>query len=265
MPLNLVAYLNRIGFEKNLQATPACFEDLHLAHATRIPFENLDILLGRPIRIDLDSIQGKLIQAKRGGYCFEQNLLFATVLESIGLPVTFLAARVRYRVHRVLPRTHVLLLVDVHGSKWIADVGFGTVGLLKPIPLTHGHENSQFGWRYRLIEKSGTWALQSLEREGWMDLYAFTMEPQDLVDLEMANHYVSTFPQSRFVQTLIAQRSTTTERRMLRNLDLIVDRGGETETRTLSDQGELVRVLAEQFDLYFPDATRFRIPALEIS
>ena len=96
---------------------------MHLAHATHITFENLDILLGRPILLDLTSVTAKLIHACRGGYCFEQNALLAAVLETIGFPVKRLAARVRMGSNEIRPRSHMLLAVDVEGESWLADVG----------------------------------------------------------------------------------------------------------------------------------------------
>jgi N-hydroxyarylamine O-acetyltransferase len=143
--IDLPAYLDRIGCPGEWPPTLETLNQLHLYHTTRITFENLDILQGRPIRIDLNSIQAKLVTARRGGYCFEQNRLFAAVLEAIGFSVTFLAARVRYRSQRTLPRTHVLLKVEVGRRPWIADVGFGTVGPLQPIPLMANKVREQFG------------------------------------------------------------------------------------------------------------------------
>ena len=120
--LDLPAYLERIGYAGDLNPSRSVLEALHLAHATHIPFENLDILLGRPIRLDLASLQAKLVKDRRGGYCFEQNLLFSAVLRQLGFSVTSLAARVRYRTTTLLPRTHMLLLVDLAGERWLADV-----------------------------------------------------------------------------------------------------------------------------------------------
>src|SRR5688572_327227 len=117
--LDLAAYLARTGLAAVPPATPAGLAELHLAHATHIPFENLDVLLGRPIRLDLDSLQQKLVRDRRGGYCFEQNMLFAAVLEAVGFRVSRLAARVRYRTTRLLPRTHMLLLVDADGGPYL--------------------------------------------------------------------------------------------------------------------------------------------------
>src|SRR5688500_1067883 len=95
--LDLAAYLARVGLATAPAPTAAGLAELHLAHATHIPFENLDVLLGKPIRLDLASLQQKLVRDRRGGYCFEQNLLFAAVLEAVGFRVSRLAARVRYR------------------------------------------------------------------------------------------------------------------------------------------------------------------------
>src|SRR4029077_17046769 len=132
----------------------------HLAHATHIPFENLDVMLRRPIRLDLASIESKLFHNRRGGDCFEQNLLFAAALELLGFSVTLLAARVRFGAQRILPRTHVALAVDVEGDRWLADLGFGSCGLLVPIPFVAA-EYQQFAWTYRLGRESDLWVLRA--------------------------------------------------------------------------------------------------------
>lgn len=259
--LDLRAYLSRIGYAGDLHPTHAVLEAIHLAHATHIPFENLDILLGRPILLDLDSLQTKLVAAKRGGYCFEQNLLLAAALEELGFSVQRLAARVRYRTQQILPRTHMLLLVNVDGASWLADVGFGAEGLLMPVPFASDHVARQSAWTYRVVGEAGQWTLQSRRDQTWADLYAFTLEPQQPVDYEMANHYVSTHPNSRFVRTLTAQRLTPETRYVLRNRELTVDRGHATTTRVLGDDDELLAVLAETFGLNFPPKTRFHYRA----
>jgi N-hydroxyarylamine O-acetyltransferase len=242
--VDLDAYFARIGWEGDPRPTLRTLQELHLAHATHIPFENLDILLGRPIHIDLESIQAKLIVAKRGGYCFEQNTLLAAVLERLGFHVTRLAAR-------------MLLKVNVDDSAWLADVGFGSAGLLQPFPLIAGQVFRQFAWSYRLVESQGLWCLQLLRGETWQDIYAFTMEPQHPVDFEIANHYVSTHPLSRFTQNLVVQLPTPSARYALVNREFTIDRGEEVSSRTISDDEELLRVLAESFGLEFPQGTRF--------
>ena len=257
VPLDLPAYLARIGYTGDLAPTRATLDALHAAHATSIPFENLDILLGRPIRLDLASLQAKLVAGRRGGYCFEQNALFAAVLERVGFAVTRLAARVRFRTDRVLGRTHMTLRVDVDGEPLLADVGFGGEGPLLPVPFD-GTEARQYAWSYRIVADAGAHRLQSCRGgEGWEDLYIFTQEPQLPVDYEIANHYTSTHPASRFVLALTAQRAAPDGRRILRNLDYAFDRGETMDTRVLANDDELLVVLAADFGLVFPAGTRF--------
>jgi N-hydroxyarylamine O-acetyltransferase len=255
---DLGAYLARTGYTGDLAPTRDTLEGLHLAHATRVPFENLDILLGRPVLLDLDSLQAKLIRGKRGGYCFEQNTLFAAALERVGFRVTRLAARVRWGATRVLPRTHMLLEVDVLSEPWLADVGFGGEGLLKPLPLTPGQPVRHYDQSYRLTEEAGLWVLQAQGAAGWGDLYAFTREPQYAVDFEMANHFTSTHPSSVFVRTPTVQLPTPEARYVLRGQEFTVLRGEASSSRTVEDGEELLRLLAEVFGLVFPEGTRFR-------
>lgn len=257
MEFDLAAYLERIGYAGMLRPDYPTLKALHLAHATHIPFENLDILLGRPVSLHAGSLQAKLVKGGRGGYCFEQNLLFAAALAETGFSVRQLAGRVRYRTHRILPRTHMLLLVESDGANWIADVGFGLEGLMLPLPFASGQESRQFRWTYRAVEESGHWVVQSQEDQSWNDLYAFSLEPQHLADFEMANYYVSTHPESRFVQTLTAQLPTPEARFLLRNREFTVDRGDTAQSRVLADDDELLTVLAETFGLGFPPGTRF--------
>lgn len=249
--LDLAAYLDRVGLAVAPPATAAGLAELHLAHATHVPFENLDVLLGRPIRLDLTHLQRKLVHDRRGGYCFEQNVLFAAVLEALGFRVTGLAARVRYRATKLLPRTHMLLAVEADGAAWLADVGFGGSGPLLPLRLDDRGEQRQFLWSYRIADEGPARVLQAGVPGGWQDFYAFTAEPQELVDFEVANHYVSTHPDSAFTKTLAAQRPTPEARFILRNRELTVERGTGTETRTVGDD-ELPDVLATMFGLTLP-------------
>jgi len=256
--LDLDAYLRRIGYAGERRPTLAALEAVHLAHATTIPFENLDILLGRGVRLDMASLQAKLVAGGRGGYCFEQNLLFAAALERIGFGVTRLAARVRYRARALMPRTHMTLIADAGGIRWLCDVGFGGEGLMKPVPFGSGEAARQFAWSYRVVPEGGAWVLQSLREGSWLDLYAFTMEPQHHVDYVVANHFTSTHPESRFVRTLTAQLSKPEVRWVLRGMELVEDRGERVTTRVLSGEEELLSLLERTFGLRFPPGTRFK-------
>ena len=163
---------------------------------------------------------------------------------TLGFAVTPLAARVHYRTPQTLPRTHMLLLVHADGADWLSDVGFGGEGLLLPVPLGSGEPSRQFAWTYRAAERHDTWMLQSLRDGAWEDMYAFTREPQELADYEMANYWVSTHPSSRFVQTLTVQLPGVEVRHVLRNRELTQDRGSTTTTRTIVGAEELPAVLA---------------------
>jgi len=256
--LDLDAYFDRIGYSGDRAPTRATLDALHEAHATHIPFENLDIHLGVPIRLDLGSLVRKLVVGRRGGYCFEQNRLFATVLQTLGFTVSTLAARVRFGATSVLPRTHMTLRVDVAGEALLADVGFGAQGPLLPVPFGEGRQSRQHAWTYRVASEAGSHVLQSRTGAAWSDLYAFTLEPHVSADYEMANHYTSTYPSSRFVQLLIAQRIAPEVRRVLRDREYCEHRGERVTCRTLASDDELLDVLAKEFDLRFAPGTRFR-------
>jgi N-hydroxyarylamine O-acetyltransferase len=256
-PLALDRYLHRLAYAGSLDPSYGTLEALHVAHATHIPFENLDVLLGRGVDLSLDALQRKLVDAGRGGYCFEQNLLFGAVLEELGFSVTPLAARVRSDSTTVLPRTHMLLLVETDRGRSIADVGFGGEGLLQPVPFEPGTVSPQFLWAYRVIEEGRGFVLQSRRGDDWRDLYAFTLEPQERVDYEVANYWISTHPTSRFVHTLTVQMPTPDARWIIRNREMLVERGGESETRAIRDQAELLALLASRFGIHLPTGTAF--------
>jgi N-hydroxyarylamine O-acetyltransferase len=256
MSFDVEAYLARIGYDGPVEPTLEALDAIHFAHATTIPFENLDILLGRPIRLDLASLQGKLVRDRRGGYCFEHNTLFAAALEAVGFGVTHLGARVRFGARGVTARTHMALLVEADGRGRLADVGFGGGGILRSLPIEPGPDLEQFGWRFRLVDDDGVRVLQTHRPNGWVDLYAFTLEPQYPVDEEMANHFTSTHPSSPFTRTLTAQLSGPERSLILRGRKLVEETPfGETSSQVRED--ELLDVLAERFTLSLPPGTRF--------
>jgi N-hydroxyarylamine O-acetyltransferase len=262
--LDVDRYLRRIGMAGHpALRTPslASLTALHEAHVASIPFENLDVLLGRPVRLDLASVEAKLVAARRGGYCFEHNTLFMAVLENLGFEVTSLAARVRMGAAGLRPRTHMLLRVDLPDRQFLADVGFGGDGPLRPIPLDAAGEVQVGATSCRLRREGDLWVLQGNMGGDWTDLYAFNLERHFPADYEMANHYTSTHPQSRFVRNLIVQRSQRDRRIVLLNRDLMVRApGSATTASTLKDPEELLQALETHFGLSFPPGTRFARP-----
>jgi N-hydroxyarylamine O-acetyltransferase len=258
--LDLDAYLARIGERRPLVPGLDALVAVHRAHCAAIPFENLDILLGREVALDLPALEAKLVRGRRGGYCFEQNTLFGAALESMGYRVRSLAARVRAGTTEVRPRTHMLLQVDLPEGAFLADVGFGGDGPVHPIPLAEGSETWVGGMGHRLRREGDLRVLEGNTGGGWADLYAFTLEPHFPVDFEMANHFTSTHPRSAFVLHLTVQRSWPERRVILRNRDLSVRENGVTRTTTVRDPEHLLEVLAAHFGLVFPAGTRFRRP-----
>jgi N-hydroxyarylamine O-acetyltransferase len=250
---DLDAYLARTGRPDVARtADLATLRRLHEAHLGQIPFENLDVRLGRAGGLDLESLQGKMVRRRRGGYCFEQNTLFAAVLRALGFAVDTLEARVRPPgALAPLPRTHMLLAVTANGRRWLTDVGFGGDGPLEPVPLD-GAESVQPGGAYVAAEEAG--GVRVLRRrgaagdDGWVDLYAFTLTPALPVDFQVAHHYTSTFPRSPFVNTLTAQRTTAELRQMLRGRSYVEKRGTAEVRRELGDD-QVVALLRDDFGL----------------
>jgi N-hydroxyarylamine O-acetyltransferase len=194
----LDAYLERIG----LSGRPGIAE-VHRAHATSIPFENLDPFRGRPVSLEPGDLQRKLIADRRGGYCFEHNLLLKAALEALGAEVEPILARVGDRGTE-RSRTHLLLRVQVEGEVWHADVGFGRGTLLEPIPFGPGEEHEQEGWRFRVIADGPELVLRTMTDGEWVDGYTFVPEPVPLIDIETSNWYTATHPRSPFVSAGIS-------------------------------------------------------------
>jgi N-hydroxyarylamine O-acetyltransferase len=204
--LDLQAYLERIG----LTARPAAANELHRAHVTSIPFENLDPRRGIPVSLAPEDLERKLVRDRRGGYCFEQNLLLKAGLEALGARAEPMLARVRVGSSpgSPRPRTHLVLRVQADGGDWHADAGFGHGTLLEPIPFGPGGPYTQSGWEFRVVEEGPELVLQAAQDGGWIDLYGFVPEPVPFVDIETSNWFTCTYPRSPFVTGLIvsAQR-----------------------------------------------------------
>lgn len=151
----------------------------------------------------------------------------------------------------------MILAIDIGGVRWLADVGFGGDTLLEPVSFDDHEPVQQGAWGFRLVDDGDVRVLWGLRGDGWLDLYAFTEEPQLPVDYEVANHYTSTWPRSPFVTKIIAQRSGLDERWMLIDDELRVERPDGTERWVVASPGERLSILAERFDLVFPAGTTF--------
>ena len=268
---DLDAYFGRIGDQGPRDPTLATLNRIVEAHVRTIPFENLDILLGKGISVELPDIERKLVHDRRGGYCFEQNSLLQHVLLELGFEVRALSARVRAQKPREFtpPRTHLFLRVELDGQAWLVDVGVGSMSptaalrLELDTPQPTPHET-------RRIVASGDWQgfdrrspdavlyHQILYGDTWNDVCEFTLEEMFPIDRELGNWFTSTHPASHFRSTINVARSTRTGRVTLQARELkhrAAD--GKAAGRTLESPEELIEVLLQEFGLQFPDGTRF--------
>ncbi|MFD6886402.1 arylamine N-acetyltransferase [Streptomyces sp. NPDC059957] len=250
--LDLDAYLARIGWDSGeLRADLATLKAVHRAHTGAITFESLDVLFGRPVGLDVKTVEDKLVHERRGGYCYEQNTLLAAALQRIGFEVSGRGARNRTRGDALTAVTHAVLVVTVDGEPWLCDAGFGWQGPREPVPLTSpGAEVRQGEWAFRVREESeGVLALGARREGAWRDLYAFTPQPYHPVDYVVLNHYSSSHPRSSFVGRVVVQRQGDFERKALvgRELSRLFP-DGRVERRDVPAE-ELLALLGREFGL----------------
>jgi N-hydroxyarylamine O-acetyltransferase len=256
---DLSAYFARIRYDGPRTPTLETLRAIQLLHPQAIAFENLNPLLGIPVPLDIDSLQEKLVRSRRGGYCFEHNGLLFQALRALGFRVSGLAGRVVWNnpPDTIPPRSHMVLRVELDEGTYIADVGFGMsptacLRLVPDIVQETPHES------FRLLEKDGVYTLQCNLKGQWMSFYMFDLQEQAPVDYQVANHYVSTWPTSHFVTSLIAARATPDGRCGLRNNRLSIHtRNGESEQRVLASAAEISGVLKDLFGVVVPDEPAF--------
>lgn len=255
--IDLDAYLRRIGYSGPREATLDALRHLHARHTETLPFENLDPLLGRPVSLEASALESKLVRGGRGGYCFEHNLLFGYALRQLGFRVTWLAARVLWNMPEdaLTPRSHMLLLVEVDGEPFIADVGFGAWTLTAPLRLETNVEQMTPHEPFRLVQADGGYRLQSRTGIGWRTLYRFDLEEQTLADYKMINYYLSTSPDSHFRRYVYMARPGHGRRYVLVNNQFSVHHmNGATERHLLTSPVELRAAMESVFRVRLPDA-----------
>jgi len=273
---DLDAYFSRIDDQGSREPTLDTLNRLIAAHVRTIPFENLDILLGRSVSVELEDIEAKLVHNRRGGYCFEQNTLFQQVLLALGFSARSISARVRLQQPRsFMPaRTHLFLRVELNGQSWLVDVGVGALSptcalqLTLDVPQPTPHET-------RRVVAVGEWSgfdqrapnavlfHQVLLDDTWEDICEFTLEEMHPIDRQLGNWFTSAHPDSYFRNQLVVARATETGRVTLLNREL-KHRGadGRAEIRLLQTDEEVLAVLNAEFGLSFPVGTSFDYPVL---
>lgn len=260
--MNLDAYFERIGWRGSRAATPEVLAGLVAHHVRAIPFENLDVLLGDKPRLDLGSLERKLVAARRGGYCYEHATLFAAVLAELGFAVRTHSARVVMVTPRsAAPRTHMFLSVgDV-----VLDPGFGAAAPRAPVPLdgtpAGGHRivRNAHGDADDLAHDLAHEIM--LEHEG-QRLWTSSLEHDIPIDFEMANHFTATHPASHFTQSLMMRAYTADGQVRIRNRDVTLIRGAETQTFQLSDRAQLRELVATHFGFDLPAIESLHVPSV---
>jgi len=255
--LDLDGYLERVGYRGPRDASIETLHALHLAHATSIPFENLDILLGRSISLDLESLQRKLIAERRGGYCFEQNMLFRAGLRSLGYRITSLQGRVirGLAIDAPRPAIHMLLQVELPEGIYLADVGFGNLAptcalLLEPqIEQETPHEVMRF------IDVGGELTLQARLKHGWEHIYRVIPYPRYDGEYEITNWYTGTHPETPYQGNIILAKPGPNRTRItMYNARVTVrDADGRADKRWLENESEYRDVLRAEFGLNMSD------------
>ncbi|CAB3726229.1 Arylamine N-acetyltransferase [Paraburkholderia graminis C4D1M] len=253
--LNLDNYFARIGYAGPRAPTLEVLQAIHRLHPRAIPFENLNPLTRRAVKLDLESVETKLVDDHRGGYCFEQNTLLANVLQELGFRVTPLIGRVLWgrEPGAVTPRTHMVLRIDLDNEAWIADVGLGSVTLTSPLRLSPGLAQRTDLGIFRLADASRDALYLEVQArdENWSRAYRFDLHPVEWIDYETSNWYTSTSPEAIFASNLIVCRVLSGTRLTLLN-DQVNERAADGSLigeQRLASADELAACLRERFGL----------------
>jgi N-hydroxyarylamine O-acetyltransferase len=274
---DLARYFERTGYSGPTAPSLDNLNALIVAHVCSIPFENLDILLGRPILLDPAAIEQKLITRRRGGYCFEQNTFLMSVLQALGYRVTPISARVRVGRSRdeTPSRTHCFLRVELAAGSWLVDVGVGglspgaalrlSLDVVQPTPHEPRRITSAGEWQgLELRAPDARLFHQAFFDDAWHDVCDFTLEAMPEIDRELGNWFTSAHPSSHFKSRLLAARATPDGRLTLLNRRFTRRQNGSiVEQRELETPDQLLGVLEREFGLAFPAGTRFSCPGLD--
>jgi N-hydroxyarylamine O-acetyltransferase len=247
--VDVPSYLARIGYSGPTASTADTLRAIHHAHLLTVPFENLDIALGRQIVVDEGAFVRKVVEQRRGGFCYELNGAFAALLRSLGFRVTLLSARVARDQGGEGPEfDHLTLRVDLD-EPWLADVGFGE-SFLEPLRMEPGPQQVDPAGTFRLVDLGDRLQLEKVEPVGiWKRQYSFTLLPRRLKQFAGMCHYHQTSPDSSFTQNRVCTKATADGRITLSGMKLIVTRDGHREEKMLSSEQELRNVLKKHFGI----------------
>ena len=267
--IDLHRYFGRIGYRGTPKPDLRTLRELTELHPASIPFEAVDVFLGRPVDLSPRALQAKLIDGGRGGYCFEQNGIFRRVLEALGFTVEGLIARVlwmRPQDAPLMPLTHMALRVTIDGEQWLADVGFG--GCVPGAPLrldTGAMEQPTRHETFRLTSRGAWPVLEAQLPDGWRPLYMLSPEPALDIDYVAANWYTSTHPESGFRRELRAALTKPACRKTLLNNRLTIRHAEGGVERLFLDEHEIADALGSIFGLRIDAESAGRAAALAIA
>lgn len=245
--VDLQAYLDRLGYHGPLAPTAETLRALQVAHLQAVPFENLSIHAGQPIVLEIDALFEKVVGRRRGGFCYELNGLFATLLRALGFEVDLLSAAVARPGGAFGPDFDHMTLAVKLAERWLVDVGFGD-SFREPLLLDERGEQVQGDRAYR-IEEDGS-HLILLQRQGdgpWEPQYRFTLQPHEFPDYAEMCLYHQTSPRSHFTQKRVCSLATPDGRVTLSDLRLITTRSGVRQEQTLQSEEEHAATLRELF------------------
>jgi N-hydroxyarylamine O-acetyltransferase len=247
--IDVAAYLARIGYSGPTDPTAGNLRALHRAHLLAVPFENLDISLGRKITVDEAAILNKVVALHRGGFCYELNGAFAALLRALGFQVTLLSARVARANGDEGPEfDHLTLRVDLE-DPWLADVGFGE-SFLEPLRLEAGRDQLESTGTYRLLAQGERLRMEKFVPDGsWRPQYSFSPQPRRLEEFAGMCRHHQTSPESSFTQKRICSRATPDGQITLSEMKLITTSKGEREERSLGSEEEWNSMLRERFGI----------------
>lgn len=254
--INFDQYLQRIGFTGSPKVDLPTLSAIQRLHVETIPFESLNPFTSIPVSLELTAIEKKMVKQQRGGYCFEQNKLFKAVLQQIGFQVKGLAARVIFdkSTDAISPFSHMLLLIDLDGKQYLADVGFGGLSPTSPLELRPNIKQATKHETYRLSSYGNYFHLEAMIKEAWKALYKFHLEEHFDQDYEVMNWYTSCHPSSHFTNTLIAARAFPGGRYTLRNTSFTIHSLDQpSEQRALGSPEEILEILKTTFKLNLSD------------
>ncbi|AKN33767.1 arylamine N-acetyltransferase [Clostridium carboxidivorans P7] len=247
---NISSYFERIKYEGGRDVSYETLCNLHMAHMMNIPFENLNVYYKKPVLLDMESLYNKIVENKRGGYCFEMNGFFSFILKELGFKVTDLLARVAVDGKFYSAKTHQVLMVEIHDKRWLVDVGFGRDGIIIPLLLAEGIEQQQFGRTFRLLKdpKFG-YVLQNKVEDEYNNIYAFTLEECYPLDYVMSSHFTSTFHDSWFTKMRFCTMPTKEGRITLTDECFKAVENGQVSERNISNEAEFNELLKKYFGI----------------